>query len=359
MINFKELIEAGAHFGHKTSRWSPKMKPYIWGARNKVHLIDVSKTAFLLNHACTVLKKVAESGKHILWVGTKKAAQPSTRKAGEQLSMPVVYHRWIGGTLTNFDQVKKAVTRLLHLRDTVAKPLPSLKKKEIVRLQKEVERLEKNVGGIIDLNYPPAVLVVVDAKKERTAIKEAIDCGIPVIGIIDTNTDPEGIDIVIPANDDSPRAVSFILDKLMESAAEGAAIYAKNKPAPVKPAQKPQAKPVEQKPVEVKATEVKHTVEHKPAAQAAKPAPKVEAKPVIKETPVKAEAKPTAKVEHHAEQKVEHKAVEDKPVHKKAVVHEEPVKAAAKKAEKTPAKKAVVKDDAKKPAAKKAPVKKK
>ena len=138
MVNFKELIEVGAHFGHKTSRWSPKMKPYIWGTRNKVHLIDVSKTAFLINHACKVLTAVAESGKQILWIGTKRAAQVSIKKANATLNMPTVHHRWIGGTLTNFEQVKKAITRLLHLRDTVAKPMPSLKKKEIVRLQKEV-----------------------------------------------------------------------------------------------------------------------------------------------------------------------------------------------------------------------------
>ncbi|MCK4499255.1 30S ribosomal protein S2, partial [Candidatus Babeliales bacterium] len=134
MSDLKDFIKAGVHFGHRTSRWSPKMGAFIWGARNKVHLIDVSKTAFLLEHACKSLEKVASEGGKILWVGTKRPAQATIKAAAEQLAMPSVSHRWIGGTLTNFEQVKKAITRLLHLRDIVEKPMTGLKKKEIVRI---------------------------------------------------------------------------------------------------------------------------------------------------------------------------------------------------------------------------------
>lgn len=220
----KQLIDAGVHFGHKTSKWCPKMKPYIWGAKNKVYFIDVAKTAFILDNACKQIKNIASNGGKLLWVGTKLAAQASIKLAGLELDMPMVHHRWIGGTLTNFDQVKKGVLRLLHLKDAVKKPLEHLKKKEIVRMQKEVDRLEKNFGGITSLKYPPAAMIVVDVKKEATAVKEAIVCNVPIIGLVDTNSDPSDLTIAIPGNDDSEKAVSYIIGKLVEAAKEGLAI---------------------------------------------------------------------------------------------------------------------------------------
>lgn len=223
MIKLKDLVEAGVHFGHRTSKWHPKMAPYVWGAQNKIHLIDVSKTAFLLDRAGKFLTQTAASGKSILFVGTKKAAQEIIVKHATELKMPSVSHRWIGGTLSNFEQVKKAVTRLLHLRDICNNPLDRYTKKEQSVLQKERERLEKNVGGIVSLKTLPGALVVVDALKEQAAIREAVSMRIPVICLIDTNSDPAGIDYIVPGNDDSPKAISVIVAEFAAAVAAGIA----------------------------------------------------------------------------------------------------------------------------------------
>ncbi len=225
MIDLKKMLEAGVHFGHKTSRWSPKMRPFIWGAKNRVHLIDVSKTAFLLERAGKFLKEVASTGGKFLLVGTKKPAQSIIQKTANTVHMPFVVHRWVGGTLSNYDQVKKAVTRLLHMRDVLQKSTTHYKKKEISMIQKEVARLEKNVGGIIDLDYPPAAIIIVDVTKERSAVKEASRLGIPVVALVDTNADPEGVTFVIPGNDDSPKSITFIFDFLTEQIKEGVSTY--------------------------------------------------------------------------------------------------------------------------------------
>ena len=222
MIDLKKMLEAGVHFGHKTSRWSPKMRPYIWGAKNKVHLIDVSKTAILLERAGNFLQETARNGGQFLFVGTKKAAQGIMHRVASNTHMPYVIHRWVGGTLSNYEQVKKAVTRLLHMRDVLVKPTMHYKKKEISMIQKEVARLEKNVGGIIDFACPPAALIVVDVKKEQSAVKEASRLGIPVVALVDTNTDPDGVSFIIPSNDDSARAIAFVVDYLETRIAAGA-----------------------------------------------------------------------------------------------------------------------------------------
>lgn len=225
MVDLRKMLEAGVHFGHRTSRWSPKMKPFIWGAKNKVHLIDVSKTALLLERAANFLKEVTANGGKVLIVGTKKAAQPVVLSAAQKTKMPYIIHRWVGGTLSNYEQVRKAVTRLLHMRDVMEKGLVGYKKKEISMIQKEIARLEKNVGGIVDFDYPPAALVVVDAKKEHSAVKEASRLKIPVIALVDTNTDPEGVSFVIPSNDDSPKAISFVMSHLEEAIIEGSSAF--------------------------------------------------------------------------------------------------------------------------------------
>jgi len=228
-LELKKLLDVGLHFGHKTSRWSPKMRPFIWGSRNKVHLVDVSKTAFLLELAAKFAKDMAANGGSFLFVGTKKPAQDLVRKAANDLNMPYVVHRWIGGTLSNFEQVKKAITRLLHFQDVIKKNQNNYKKKELVMIQKEIERLEKNVGGIINLDYPPAALIVVDGKKEQAAIKEASRLGIPIIALLDTNTDPDGVTHVIPGNDDSPKAIEFVLNFLTSSISAGKAQFDQKK----------------------------------------------------------------------------------------------------------------------------------
>ena len=229
MIALSELLKAGIHFGHRTSRWSPRMRPYIWGSRNNIHLIDISKTAFLLERAGKFLQQLASEGKPVLWVGTKRPAQKIVKQLAEQTKMPCVIHRWIGGTLTNNDQIKKAVTRLLHLRDVVEKSINQYGKKEQSMLTKEVARLEKSVGGIVDGEFPPGAVVIVDARKERSAVKEAICTSLPIVAMVDTNTDPTGISYVIPSNDDSPRAISFVMEYLGACVVAGQKEFEKTK----------------------------------------------------------------------------------------------------------------------------------
>jgi small subunit ribosomal protein S2 len=224
-LNLKDLLKAGVHFGHRTSRWSPKMAPFIWGAKSKIHLIDISKTALLLKRAADYLKKISAEGKSILWVGTKKPAQAHAKRIAESLNMPSVTYRWVGGTLSNYDQIKKAITRYLHLQDVIKKSATHYTKKEVSTLQKEIARLEKNVGGIVNLSYPPAALVIVDAQHEKAAVKEALSLNIPIIAMVDTNTDPSGINFVIPANDDSSKSIEFIMNYLGEASKAGRAVY--------------------------------------------------------------------------------------------------------------------------------------
>ena len=225
MENNKELVskllENGVQFGHKTAKFHPNMNPYVWGVRNGMHLIDLNKTAFLLNHASEQIQKAASLGAQILWIGTKKQAQKVISEVASELKQPYVIHRWIGGTLTNNDQIKKAVTKLLHMRDVVAKPLPHMKKKQISMISKDLERLEKNVSGIIKLKPKPDLLVVVDLKRELTAIKEANMCGVPVICIADTNAQVSLVNTVIPANDDSQKSLDFVIRHLGEAAKRG------------------------------------------------------------------------------------------------------------------------------------------
>lgn len=229
MINFRDLIASGVHFGHQTSRWNPKMAPYIWGHKNGVHIIDVAKTAHHLEKAAKFLEQVAAEGKVVLFVGTKKPAQKTVEEAGKKLGMPYVSYRWVGGMLTNYPQVKKSVTRLLHLEDVLSKSenFPYTKK-ERGTMSKMVDRLNKNVGGIRTLRWPVGALVVVDVKKEATAIKEAMFAGVPVVAMVDTNCDPSSISHVIPANDDSPKSIAFVVDYLAQAVESGKAKRAQN-----------------------------------------------------------------------------------------------------------------------------------
>lgn len=222
MIDFRDLIQAGLHFGHQKSRWCPEMKPYIWGHRNGVHLIDVSKIAFNLEKASKFLEEVAARGETILWVGTKKSAKNMIESIGHNLNMPYVNHRWVGGTITNFYQVKKAVTKYLHLQDVITKnDGTAYTKKEYVMFQKSADRLKRTVGGLIDLKMPVGAIVLIDVKKEATALLEAVAAGVPVVGLVDSNASPSGVDFVIPGNDDSPKAIKLVLDYLAAAAARG------------------------------------------------------------------------------------------------------------------------------------------
>lgn len=222
-----ELIKNGVHFGHQTFRWHPAMRPFIWGSRHGVHLIDVAKTQYQLEQASKFLESMASEGKTILWVGTKKAAQVAIKQAGEKLNNPYITHRWVGGLITNYSQVKKSITKLLHYEDIIAKmDQHHYTKKEIGVMKKVVERLQKTVGGIRNLTWPIGAIVVVDVRKEHVAIKEALAAGVPVVALVDTNCDPSGIAHVIPANDDVPRAVELLISHLVDAVARGAVVAA-------------------------------------------------------------------------------------------------------------------------------------
>ena len=222
VVAMKQLLEAGVHFGHQTRRWEPKMAEYIFQARNGIHIIDLQKTSKKLDEAYAFLKEQAEEGKTVLFVGTKKQAQDCVKEAAEKCGMYYVNQRWLGGTLTNFTTIRKRIERLAELErmqeDGTFDVLP---KKEVILLKKEMEKLEKNLGGIKEMKELPGVMFIVDPKKERIGILEARKLGIPVIGLVDTNCNPEDVDYAIPGNDDAIRAVALIADCMANAVIEG------------------------------------------------------------------------------------------------------------------------------------------
>ena len=222
VVAMKQLLEAGVHFGHQTRRWDPKMAEYIFQARNGIHIIDLQKTSKKLDEAYQFVKEQAEEGKTVLFVGTKKQAQECMKEAAEKCGMYYVDQRWLGGMLTNFGTIQKRIQRLKDLEkmseDGTFDVLP---KKEVIGLKKEMAKLETNLGGIKDMHELPGLLFVVDPKKEKIAILEAKKLGIPVVGLIDTNCNPEDVDYPIPGNDDAIRAVKLIADVMANAVIEG------------------------------------------------------------------------------------------------------------------------------------------
>ncbi len=222
VVAMKQLLEAGVHFGHQTRRWDPKMAEYIFQARNGIHIIDLQKTSKKLDEAYEFMRSQAEEGKTVLFVGTKKQAQECMKEAAEKSGMYYVNQRWLGGMLTNFGTIRARVERLKELEkmqeDGTFEVLP---KKEVILLKKEMEKLERNLGGIKDMTEIPGVLFVVDPKKERIAILEARKLNIPVVGLVDTNCNPEDVDYAIPGNDDAIRAVKLIADTMANAVIEG------------------------------------------------------------------------------------------------------------------------------------------
>ena len=223
-ITMKELLEAGVHFGHQTKRWNPKMKPYIFGARNGIYIIDLQKTVRLFKNAYNFVKESAQAGETILFVGTKKQAQDAIAEEAQRCGMYFVNHRWLGGMLTNFSTVKQSIDRVKRL-DTMFNDdaTDGYTKKEILKLSKDREKLEKTLGGIKGLNKVPGMIFVVDPKNEEIAVTEARKLGIPVVGIVDTNCDPDFIDYVIPGNDDAIRAIRLLTGKIADAVIEGVA----------------------------------------------------------------------------------------------------------------------------------------
>ena len=222
VVAMKQLLEAGVHFGHQTRRWDPKMAEYIFQARNGIHIIDLQKTSKKLDEAYKFVKEQAEEGKTVLFVGTKKQAQECVKDAAIKCNMYYVDQRWLGGMLTNFKTIEGRIQRLRDLEtmqeDGTFEVLP---KKEVSGLKNEMEKLEKNLGGIKDMKEMPGVMFVVDPKKERIAILEARKLGIPVVGLVDTNCNPEDVDYAIPGNDDAIRAVKLIADVMANAVIEG------------------------------------------------------------------------------------------------------------------------------------------
>ena len=222
VVAMKQLLEAGVPFGHQTRRWDPKMAEYIFQARNGIHIIDLQKTSKKIDEAYAFLKEQAEEGKTVLFVGTKKQAQECVKEAAEKSGMYYVDQRWLGGMLTNFGTIRTRVQRLKDLEkmqeDGTFEVLP---KKEVILLKKEMAKLERNLGGIKDMEEMPGVIFLVDPKKEHIAILEAKKLNIPVIGLVDTNCNPEEVDYAIPGNDDAIRAVKLITDVMANAIIEG------------------------------------------------------------------------------------------------------------------------------------------
>jgi small subunit ribosomal protein S2 len=217
----KELLEAGVHFGHQTKRWNPKMKKYIFGKRNGIYIIDLQKTLKLFKEASAFITELSSAGKRILFVGTKRQAQDAILEEANRCGMFYVNNRWLGGTLTNFTTVRKSIERLKELEATLNDTEKELSKKERAALDREREKLQKNLIGIREMDGLPDALFVIDPKKEYIAVQEAKKLGIPVVAIVDTNCDPEDINHVIPGNDDAIRAIRLFTQKIADSVLEG------------------------------------------------------------------------------------------------------------------------------------------
>ena len=223
-VTMRQMLEAGVHFGHQARFWNPKMAPYIFGVRNKIHIVNLEKTLPLYNDAANFLGKLTSGKGKILFVGTKRAARDSIKENAERVSMPYVNHRWLGGMLTNFKTVKQSIKRLKELEAMADDGSYSkVSKKEALMLMREQEKLDRSLGGIKDMNGLPDAVFIIDVGHEKIAVSEARKLGIPIIGVVDTNTDPDGIDYVIPGNDDAMRAIQLyvrgIADAIVESQA--------------------------------------------------------------------------------------------------------------------------------------------
>ena len=222
VISMKQLLEAGVHFGHQTRRWNPKMAPYIFTERNGIYIIDLQKTVKKVDEAYDFLRSVAEEGKSILFVGTKKQAQEAIKEEALKAGMYYVNERWLGGMMTNFATIRKSINRLKELEAMEQDgTFEVLSKKEVLSLKREMEKLEKSLGGIKDMDKLPGALFVVDPRKERIAVAEAKKLDIPIVAIVDTNCDPDEIDYVIPGNDDAIRAVKLLTSRMADAIIEG------------------------------------------------------------------------------------------------------------------------------------------
>src|SRR6201996_5842809 len=221
----KELLEAGVHFGHQTRRWNPKMKEYIFGERNGIHIIDLQKTLKLFREAARFVSELSASGKTLLFIGTKRQAQESVAEEGRRCGMFYVNHRWLGGTLTNWATLQKSIKRLKTLKAMIEDGrMAQLSKKEAARLERELKHLNQNLEGVENMTSQPDAMFVVDSHTELIAVREARRMGVPVVAVVDTNSDPDQVDWVIPGNDDALRAIRLFTSKIADSVIEGRAL---------------------------------------------------------------------------------------------------------------------------------------
>ena len=226
-ISMKQLLEAGVHFGHQTSRWNPKMKPYIFGARNGIHIIDLQQTVTMFKNVASFVRDLVTGGGNILFVGTKKQAQEAIKEEAERCGMFHVHNRWLGGTLTNFSTIRQSIERLRRIEEMENNPkiVEALTKKEMLGLRREKEKLEQSLGGIKGMKKLPDAVFVVDPNQEEIAVKEARKLGIPVVAVIDTNCDPDMVDYKVPGNDDAIRAIRLFCAAISDAVIEGKSLY--------------------------------------------------------------------------------------------------------------------------------------
>ena len=298
-VSMRDLLKAGAHFGHQTRYWNPKMAPFIFGARNKIHIIDLELTVPALDKAVSIVRGMAQSKNKVLFVGTKRAASKIVKEQAERSGQPYVNHRWLGGMLTNWKTIRQSIKRL---RDLEAKmgdgTLEKISKKEALDLSRQLEKLERSIGGIKDMGGLPDAIFVVDVNHEKIAIQEANKLGIPVIGIVDTNSDPDGVDIVIPGNDDAIRAIELYSAAIADACIEGAAesLGKSDYVEVADDAEAPAAEAAEKKAPAKKKVTAKKAAPKKEAAEDAAPAEEA-----VSEAPVEAVAE-EASVEAVAEE---------------------------------------------------------
>lgn len=275
---FEALLEAGAHFGHLKRKWNPAMAPYIYMERNGIHIIDLHKTVAKVDQAAEAMKQIVKSGRRILFVGTKKQAKDVIAEKAAAVGMPYVTERWPGGMLTNFPTIRKAVKKMAAIDKALADgTYDKLSKRENLQIRRQREKLEKNLGSIADLNRLPSAIFVVDVTKEHIAVSEANRLGIPVFAIVDTNSNPNNVDFVIPANDDSTKAITVILDALCAAIAEGVEEHKVEKQDAPEPAADEEV--AEEKPRRQRVTRPRTPKAAQPEAPAAEAAPEAPAAP--------------------------------------------------------------------------------
>ncbi|MCX7832398.1 MAG: 30S ribosomal protein S2 [Actinobacteria bacterium] len=229
-VTMKDLLEAGVHFGHQTRRWNPKMKPYIFTERHGIYIIDLQKTITMLEQAYNYVRDLAAEGGTLLFVGTKKQARDAIKEHAERCDMPYVNYRWLGGMLTNWQTISKRIDRLIELeRMAESGELSFYPKKERMMLEKELEKLRRNLGGIRNMKRIPDAVFIIDTKKEEIAVKEARKLGVPIVAVIDTNCDPDEVDVIIPGNDDAIRSANLLAKTIADAVIEGKGIFESKK----------------------------------------------------------------------------------------------------------------------------------